>query len=167
MRILPQINQKDAAPEYNRHGVMAMLRGANREASYYLLSAAVCDPDYWPAFYNLGNCWSQLDENEAAIWAYEQAVRNCDHHAPLFLNLGIIYCREGQAKRALPYLEQALRLNPKGAKCAAALGFVCYRLKEWGLSWHWYYKALQLDPDNQAYKDSLRIVGEMISVSAS
>lgn len=167
MRIAPLHNKTNAAAGYNRLGVMSMLRGANREASYYLLSAVVSDPDYWPAFYNLGNCWVRLNDPEAAIWAYEQAVRTCDSHAPLFLNLGIICCRQGQAKRALPYLEQALRLNPQGAKCAAALGFACYQLKEWGLSWHWYNKALRLDPDNDGFKESLKVVGEKISATGN
>ena len=40
----------------------------------------VCDPDCWPAF-NLGNCWLK-EEYQAAIWAYEQAVRNPTEYAP-------------------------------------------------------------------------------------
>jgi len=156
-------SQKDSAADYNMQGVAAMLRGADHEAIYYLLSAAVYEPDYWPAFYNLGNCWAKIRENQAALWAYEQAVRSCDHYAALFLNLGIVCCREGQAKRALPYLEQALRLNPTDAKCAAALGFACYGLGEWGLAWHWYHQALQLDPHNSDFEESLRLVEKKIS----
>ncbi|MBS3982325.1 MAG: tetratricopeptide repeat protein [Dethiobacter sp.] len=170
MRFSLQQNQEqqrgrlqDAAADYNRQGVSAILRGADHEAIYYLLSAAVCEPDYWLAFYNLGNCWAKLSENQAALWAYEQAVRNCHHHAPLFLNLGIVCCREGQAKRALPYLEQALRLNPADAKCSAALGFAYYGLGEWGLAWHWYNKAFRLEPHNADFKVSMRIMEKKIS----
>ncbi|MDW7650997.1 MAG: hypothetical protein SCK29_02595 [Bacillota bacterium] len=157
--------QKSAAAEYNRQGAAAMLRGANREATFYLLSAVVCDPDFWPAFFNLGNCWARLGENEAAIWAYEQAVRNCEDHAPLFLNLGILQCRAGKAKQALPYLEQAWRLNPNGANQCAALGYACYHLGELGLSWHWYKNAAQLAPDNEAFRESTQFIGKKISVS--
>ncbi|MCW3488721.1 tetratricopeptide repeat protein [Dethiobacter alkaliphilus] len=165
MRFAPNNHKKNAAADYNRQGALLMPCGAYRQASYYFLSAVVCDPDYWPAFFNLGNCWARLEENEAAIWAYEQAVRNCDHHAPLFSNLGIVLCRQGEAKRALPYLEQALRLNPDSPSCAAVLGYVCFQLEQWGLAWHWYRRALQLEPDNDSVKDSLKVVSKKISVA--
>ena len=81
--------KKEAAAAYNREGAFYMRLGKYREAAFYLLSAVVCDPDCWPAFFNLGNCWLKLKEYQAAIWAYEQAVRNSTEYAPLFLNLGI------------------------------------------------------------------------------
>ena len=80
-----KLDRSKTAVQYNRQGVDAMLRTSYREASYYLLSAVVCDPDYWPAFFNLGNCWAKLDDSDAAIWAYEQAVRGSDDYAPLNL----------------------------------------------------------------------------------
>ena len=165
MRFLPSHLKKDAAADYNRQGAQIMPCGAYRQASYYFLSAVVCDPDYWPAFFNLGNCWAKLAENDAAIWAYEQALRNCDDHGPLFTNLGIVLCREGETKRALPYLEHALQLNPESASAAAVMGYVSYQLGEWGLAWHWYRRALQLEPKNQSVKESLLAAGEKIAVA--
>lgn len=158
---------KADAAEYNRLGAAAMQRRAYREASYYLLCAAVCNPDFWPALFNLGTCWARLNEREAAVWAYEQAVRHCDDHAPLFLNLGILLCEEGRFADALPYLEQALRLHPEGVSCLIALGYVCYRLGELGLSWHWYSKARLLAPGDKRVRDSLRLLGEKIRATSN
>ena len=84
---------------------------------------------------------------------------------PPFLNLGIAHCHEGQIAEALPYLEQAWRLDPQRSACAAALGYVCYKLDELGLAWHWYAKALQLEPEQDDYKKSLRCIGELISAA--
>lgn len=167
MRIQPVTNhyKKSAAAGYNRDGATAMGRGAFREATFYLLSAIVCDPDCWPAFFNLGNCWVKLEDYEAAVWAYEQAVKNCEDYAPLYLNLGVAHCKAGQVKEALPYLEQAWRLDPEGPRCAAALGYVCYRLGELGLSWHWYAKACRLEPGKEEYRDNLQYISEQIALT--
>jgi len=159
---IERIDKKEAAAAYNREGAILMQRSAFREASFYFLSAVVCDPDCWPAFYNLGNCWVKVNDLEAAVWAYEQAVRNCTDYAPLFLNLGITYCRLGQVEKALPYLEQAWRLDPENAQCSAALGYACYKLNELGLAWHWYYKAFRLQPKEQ-YKESMHYIGSLIT----
>ena len=166
MRFQPlTTNKKDAAAAYNREGALSMQRGMFREASFYLLSAVVCDPDCWPAFFNLGNCWVKVGEYEAAIWAYEQAVRNCTEYAPLFVNLGIAYCQQDNIPDALPYLEQAWRIDEKSAVCAAALGYVCYKLNELGLAWHWYAKANRLKPEKCEYKESMQYIGNLISVA--
>lgn len=151
----------DNAAQYNRLGAGAMLRGAYREASFYLLSAVVLAPDFWPAFFNLGNVWCRLGDDEAAVWAYEQAVKYCDDYAPLYLNLGIVLCRRGAYERALPYLEQSYRLAA-GAAQATALGYAWYKLKEYGLAWHWYRKAYRLEPQNRKLRDSLVLVGGKI-----
>lgn len=154
--------EEGKAENYNSQGVGAMLRGAYREASFFLLSAVVCDPDFWPAFYNLGNTWARLGDDEAAIWAYQQAIRNCEEYAPLFLNLGILCCRRQQFKESLPYLEQAWRLSQDKPSAAVALGYAWYRLKEYGLAWHWYRTALRLDRNNKRIRESLLLVGRKI-----
>ncbi|HZK24298.1 MAG TPA: tetratricopeptide repeat protein [Oscillospiraceae bacterium] len=166
MRLPHSGDKKSTAAAYNRQGALMMQRGRFREASFHLLSAVVCDPDCWPAFFNLGNCWVKISEYEAAIWAYEQAVRNCTEYGPLFLNLGVAHCQYGQVEQALPYLEQAWRLEPERAACSAALGYVCYKLGELGLSWHWYDKALRLQPEKNEYKESIQYIGDLISVAA-
>ncbi len=151
----------NAAAIYNSLGAAAMLRKAWREASFYLLAAVVCDTDYWQAFFNLGNCWARLDDNEAAIWAYEQAVRSCEDHAPLFLNLGILHCREGKYRKALPYLEQSYRLA-QGLPQMVALGYASYRLGKYAVAWHWYRQAYRLSPKDRRIRHSLMLVGEKI-----
>ncbi len=156
------LDRSKTAVQYNQRGVEALLRGLCREASYYLLSAVVCDPDYWPAFYNLGNSWAKLGDLDAAIWAYEQAVANAEDYAPLFFNLGILYCRKNRHRDSLAYLENAWRLAPDMPTYAVALGYAYYKLKEYGLSWHWYCKALNLDSTNEGIRKSIKLVGEKI-----
>lgn len=157
--------KENAAVTYNRQGACAILQGHYREASFYLLAAVVCDPDFWEAFFNLGNAWARLGEDEAAVWAYEQAIRNCDEHAPLFLNLGILYCRQKRFAEALPYLEHSYRLQPDGPSVAIALGYAWYHLGDYGLSWHWYRQAYRLSPRDKRIRDSLVLVGEKILAS--
>jgi tetratricopeptide (TPR) repeat protein len=156
-------NSGCTAAEYNLLGVQAMLKSALREASYYFLSAVVRDPAYWPAFFNLGNAWSRLQDDQAALWAYQQALGYCEDYAPLFVNLGILHCRLGRHEEALPYLDRAFSLNPGSAQCVAALGYVCYRLGELGLAWHWYSRAMALKPDDSTIRISLQAVGEKIA----
>ncbi len=151
-----------AAAAYNRQGAAAMLRRAWREASFYLLAAVVCDPDFWPAFFNLGNCWARLNEEDAAIWAYQQAVRACEDYAPLFLNLGLLYLRQGRCSEAIPYLEQAFRLEPGRVEQLVALGYAWYQLGEYALSWYWYRQALRLAPKDRRIRKSLILVGKKI-----
>jgi tetratricopeptide (TPR) repeat protein len=147
---------------YNSLGVAAMLRRAWREASYYLLASVISNPDYWQAFFNLGNSWARLGESDAALWAYEQALRSCDDYAPLFLNLGILHCSNGKYREALPYLEQSYRLSPQGVSQAVAIGYVWFRIGEYALAWHWYRHAYRLSPKNRRIRQSLMLVGEKI-----
>jgi tetratricopeptide (TPR) repeat protein len=150
------------AADYNRRGAEAMLRRAWREASFFLLAAVVSDPHFWPAFFNLGNCWARLNEDEAALWAYRQAVRECEDYAPLYLNLGIIYLRQGRCRESIPYLEQAFRLEPERVEQVTALGYAWYRLGEYALSWYWYRQALRLSPRDRKIRKSLILVGRKI-----
>jgi protein O-GlcNAc transferase len=166
MKRLNLPSDDSTAAVYNSLGAAAMLRRAWREASFYLLAAVVCDPDFWQAFFNLGNSWARLGDNDAAIWAYEQAVRNCDDHAPLFLNLGILHCRRGQFREALPYLKQSYRLAPRGVSQSVAIGYTWFRLGEYGNAWHWYREAYRLAPKNKRIRQSLMLVGERILASA-
>jgi len=150
------------AATYNHQGAQAMLKRAWREASFYLLAAVVCDPYCWPAFFNLGNCWARLNEDDAAIWAYQQAVRECEDYAPLFLNLGILHLRRGRSRQAIPYLEQACRLEPEGVEQVAALGYAWYQRSEYARSWYWYRQALRLSPGNRLIRKHLMLVGKKI-----
>lgn len=155
-------NHQLSAANYNREGASYMDRQAFREATFYFLAAVVCDPECWPAFFNLGNCWAKLGDYEAAAWAYEQAARSCTEYTPLLVNLGIAYCQNGEVEKALPYLEQAWNTNPEHAVCAAALGYVCYKLDELGLAWHWYAKAYRLKPGKEEYRESMQYIGSLI-----
>lgn len=137
-------SQIQLAASYNRHGADAMSRGKYRSATISLLSAIVSDPEFWPAFFNLGNCWAKLGQYETAIWAYEQAVRYCDEYAPLFYNLGIVYCHSGQHDKALPYLQHAWRLREEEID-ALALGYAYTMLEQCEVADDWYETASFMD----------------------
>lgn len=87
----------------------------------FLLSAQDKDPNYGPAYYEMGLVYSQLGVLDQAIWQYEQAVRLQPTVAGYRLTLAVAYQSAGDVARAIAEYQQVLALDPQNTIARRAL----------------------------------------------
>lgn len=77
----------------------------------YLEKACALQPklDSWGM---LAKSYEELGENGKSIQTYLRAMRQFPNSAEVHYNLGVLYHRVGEGKRALEHLERALQLSP-------------------------------------------------------
>ncbi|MCK5243179.1 tetratricopeptide repeat protein [bacterium] len=104
--------------------------------------------------YGLVLLW--VEEPKQAVKAFKKALRLTPEKPALHFHIGRAYFKDNQFKRAVAAWKQAIALDPK---LAAAYNFLGYthaeRGKQLKQAEQWIKKALQLDPENGYYLDSL------------
>jgi tetratricopeptide (TPR) repeat protein len=119
-------------------------------------------------FYNLGNSFARLGNNEAAIAAYRKAVsQRKGYYSRALNNLGVVLLRAGRWDEAQEALLSALRLeNFHYAEASYNLGRVYAARGQNDLAAREWRRVLAIDPQHDAAKQALatardeeRIVG--------
>jgi len=122
-------------------------------------------------FYNLGNAFARLDNNESAIAAYRKAIEQRNgHYSRALNNLGVVLLRTGRWDEAQEALVSALQLeNFRYAEASYNLGRVYSARGQNDLAAREWRRALVLDPKHEAAKEALSTSGteERIVVTAS
>ncbi|KAJ3024202.1 hypothetical protein HKX48_004475 [Thoreauomyces humboldtii] len=66
------------------------------------------------AYYNIGNCYLQLGDHEAAALAWAQSIELAPDRSDARVNLGNVYAMVlKETDKALPQLAEAVRLDPE------------------------------------------------------
>lgn len=80
----------------------------------------VLDPENYKAYNNLALCYEAVRRNDEAEMMFKKAQQLVRKLAPEddwpYSNMAAMLLKEGRAADALPYLQQALRVNPKSAR---------------------------------------------------
>ncbi|HKG62285.1 MAG TPA: tetratricopeptide repeat protein [Pyrinomonadaceae bacterium] len=122
-------------------------------------------------FYNLGNAFARLDNNEAAIAAYRKAITQRNgYYSRALNNLGVVLLRTGRWDEAQEALVSALRLeNFRYAEASYNLGRVYAARGQNDLAAREWRRVLAIDPKHDAAKQALASGGndERIVVAAS
>ncbi|HSE18246.1 MAG TPA: tetratricopeptide repeat protein [Pyrinomonadaceae bacterium] len=133
-----------------------------------IASSNVFDP---VGFYNLGNAFARLGNNESAIAAYRNAIQQRNgHYSRALNNLGVILLRTGRWDEAHEALVSALQLeNFRYAEASYNLGRVYSARGQNDLAAREWRRALAIDPKHEAAKEALANTGteERIVVAAS
>jgi tetratricopeptide (TPR) repeat protein len=88
------------------------------------LSGLNARPDDWSSHYNLGNYYSNRNENEKAIASYETALRIEPRALLPLTNIAIAYGRRGEYERAETSLRRAIEIDSKSAPVHFNLGLL-------------------------------------------
>ncbi len=123
---------------YLNYGSVYFQRGYydQSEASFRL--ALGDDPSSAEALYGLGSVYLKQDKNDEARESFERATElqasYPDTLANAWNNLGLLATREGKTAEAIPYFQEALRLNPDHLVALDNLGNAYRQEKDWDQS---------------------------------
>lgn len=92
---------------------------------------AKIDPDYAEAHSNLGQALLDLGRTDDAKAAFREAVARAPDLARAVLNLAILHTRAGDAQKAMPLIDRALRLEPGSVAALVAKGNALTRLRDY------------------------------------
>jgi tetratricopeptide (TPR) repeat protein len=112
-------------------------------------------------FYNLGNAFARLGNNESAIAAYRNAIQQRNgHYSRALNNLGVVLLRAGRWDEAHEALVSALQLeNFRYAEASYNLGRVYSARGQNDLAAREWRRALVIDPKHDAAKEALANTG--------
>jgi tetratricopeptide (TPR) repeat protein len=89
----------------------------------------------------------------AAAASYESLLQIAPHLAPAYNNLGALYLKQKEYKKAADILERGLKVDPKMPSASALLGIALYEMGEYGNARRSLETALRANPkdDNAEY----------------
>jgi tetratricopeptide (TPR) repeat protein len=89
----------------------------------------------------------------AAAASYESLLQISPHLAPAYNNLGALYLKQKEYKKAADVLERGLKVDPKMSSASALLGISLYEMGEYGGARRPLETALRANPkdDNAEY----------------
>jgi tetratricopeptide (TPR) repeat protein len=125
----------------------------------FIVSTDVFDPQN---FYNAGNAFARLGDNDGAIQAYRKAIeQRKGHYSRALNNLGVVLLRTGRWDEAYEALSSALKLEgfryPEAGynlgRLYAARGENDLAVREWR-------RVLTLDPHHTGAADALAHIGD-------
>jgi len=86
-----------------------------------------------------------------AVASYESLLQIAPRLAPAYNNLGSLYLRQREYKKAAPTLEKGLKIDPKMSSASALLGIALYELGDYTAAGRNLEAALRANPkDNNA-----------------
>ncbi|PKL76431.1 MAG: hypothetical protein CVV27_10290, partial [Candidatus Melainabacteria bacterium HGW-Melainabacteria-1] len=142
-----------AAQIYNNLGNLDRLLGAEADARSAYEQALRLDPELPEARFNLGRLLDQAGYFEDVVASYQLFIATHPNHAEvprLLVRIGEVLRYNNQLARALPYLEQALRLDPNCLAAYNQLGLLLLEENEPEKARRCFEQALSLKPDLKA-----------------
>jgi Flp pilus assembly protein TadD len=121
-----------------------------------LTEAINLDPKRPELFLYLGMAFYRANQHERAIRTYQEGLAVDDKHKDLHFQLGVVYEKQGNFEDAVTQFRRVIGLDPQHAD---AYNYVGYMFAEKGINLDeaegLIRKALELEPDNGFYVDSL------------
>ena len=121
---------------YLNYGSVYFQRGYLEPAEASFRQALHDDPSSAEALYGLGSVYLKQDRNREARENFERATRlqasYPDTLTNAWNNLGLLATREGRTAEAIPYFQEALKLNPDHLIALNNLGNAYRQQKDWG-----------------------------------
>jgi len=98
------------------------------------------------AYYNRGNAYAALGNQERAIEDYERALKINPQYAVVYSNRGSLYFKLGNYKQAIEDYDKAIEINPKLASAYNNRGNTYGALGNYRQAITDYDKAIEIDP---------------------
>jgi tetratricopeptide (TPR) repeat protein len=148
------INQGTTMKDFNY--ALMLLKANKLEGAKDLLEELLqSDPGNQDILYNLGMCYTELDEPEKAVETLSECIRYYPHYANAHVALGFAYTRLADDEKArdhfLKALEidpsnpYALRINPDDQQTAYGLGYSYFHIGQIDEADKYFQAAISLD----------------------
>jgi len=121
--------------------------GKPDEAVSHLEQAIKANPEFAPAYVNLGMIRLQQGRPDQAIDYYEHALRIDPKLGPAHNDLGFVLLQQGRTSEAVSHFQRAIELDPRSAQARYNLGVACDKLGNLPEAASHYEEAARLDPD--------------------
>jgi len=147
---------------YINLGVALAEQGKLDEAVAAYRKAIELAPKIAAAYHNLGNALADQGKLDEAIAAYRRAIELYPSYALAYNNLGNALSRQGDNPRAIAAYQKAIALDPEFALGHNGLAWVLTtcpdeKLRDPGAALALVTKAVELDPQNGAYVNTLGV----------
>ena len=120
---------------YLNYGSVYFQRGYLEQAEASFRLALRDDPSSAEALYGLGSVYLKQEKSREARESFERATKlqasYPDTLANAWNNLGLLATREGRTAEAIPYFQEALKLNPDHLIALENLGNAYRQQKNW------------------------------------
>jgi tetratricopeptide (TPR) repeat protein/peroxiredoxin len=147
---------------YLNYGSVYFQRGYYDQAEVWFRLALRDDPASSEALYGLGSVYLKQEKSVEARESFEHATRLTasfpDTLANSWNNLGLLATREGRTAEAIPYFQEALRLNPDHLIALDNLGNAYRQQKNWEEARKALERALKVSPEDPEANYSLGMV---------
>lgn len=97
--------------------------------------------------FTIANLYFQMDEMEMAMQFYDQAIEKFPNFRRAYKNAGLIHVRNGEFKKALPYLTKTVELGGHTSLAYGLLGFAYGSMDQHLSAESAYRMAILLDPE--------------------
>ncbi|QNI83972.1 TPR repeat-containing protein [Synechococcus sp. PROS-7-1] len=121
------------------------LANHHQEAEQALLRATSLLPERSDAHYNLGNHYSDLDQYDKAVLAYERSLALDANGAQVWHNYGIALRERDRLDEAEMALQNSLQLDPCNADVWCNFGLIAHAREHFDLAKRCYLQSIQVD----------------------
>lgn len=137
-----------------RHNLALMLleQGRLAEGTRALEETLVLAPDYPLTHYNMGTLLQRGERPDAAIASYLEAVRLDPTLWKAHHNLGLLYQRKGDWRRALEHLAASVRYNAHNSDGAYYMARLLAQHDRPTEAFDFYTRAVWLEPENAEFR---------------
>jgi tetratricopeptide (TPR) repeat protein len=97
--------------------------------------------------FTLANIYFQQDKLDDALFRYNQAIEQFPNYRRAYKNAGLIYVRNGEFKKAIPYLTKTIELGGHSGIAYGLLGFAYGSTENQLCAESAYRQAILLDPE--------------------
>ena len=147
---------------YLNYGSIYFQRGYLDQAEAFFRLALRDDPESAEALYGLGSVYLKQEKSGEARQSFERAVKlqasYPDTVGNAWNNLGLLATREGRTDEAIPYFQEALKLNPDHLIALENLGNAYRQQKNWDEARKSLERAVAVGPQDAEANYSLGMV---------
>ena len=147
---------------YLNYGSIYFQRGYLEQAEASFRLALRDDPENAEALYGLGSVYLKQEKGGEARQSFERAIKlrasYPDTLANAWNNLGLLATREGRTDEAIPYFQEALKLNPDHLIALENLGNAYRQQRNWDEARKALERAVAVGPQDAEANYSLGMV---------
>jgi tetratricopeptide (TPR) repeat protein len=156
------IDTLDFQRNYLNYGSVFFQRGYLEQAEVWFQQAQHDDPSSAEALYGLGSVYLKQEKPREARESFERATKlqasYPDTLANAWNNLGLLATREGRTGDAIPYFQEALKINPDHLIALENLGNAYRQQKNWDEARQTLERAVAVGPQDPEANYSLGMV---------